>query len=102
MELQFMASVTTYQEMLSKALPILKEKYPIQSLAIFGSYVLNTSTENSDIDLLISFNAPIGIEFIDLADELENITGKKIDLVCKEALKPRQLAYLENQLLYVE
>jgi predicted nucleotidyltransferase len=37
-----------------------------------------------------------------LADELENITGKKIDLVCKEALKPRQLAYLENQLLYVE
>ena len=62
----------------------------------------NTSTENSDIDLLISFNAPIGIEFIDLADELENITGKKIDLVCKEALKPRQLAYLENQLLYVE
>ena len=97
-----MKSAETYQKILGQALPLLKKKYPIDKLAIFGSYVLNTATENSDIDLLISFNAPIGIEFIDLADELENITGKKIDLVCKVALKPRQLSYLENQLLYVE
>jgi len=62
---------------------------------------LDTATENSDIDILVSFNAPIGIEFIDLADELEAITGKKIDLVTREALKPRQLAYIEKRLEYV-
>lgn len=70
-------------------------------MAIFGSYALDTATENSDIDILVSFNAPIGIEFIDLADELEAITGKKIDLVTREALKPRQLAYIEKRLEYV-
>lgn len=94
-------SVYPYIQKLRNALPVLKQKYPIDSMAIFGSYALNNATENSDIDILVSFNAPIGIEFIDLADELEIITGKHIDLVSKEALKPRQLAYIEKRLEYV-
>jgi len=94
-------SVLIYKQLLRKALPALRKKYPIGSMAIFGSYALDTATENSDIDILVSFNAPIGIEFIDLADELEAITGKKIDLVTREALKPRQLAYIEKRLEYV-
>ena len=68
---------------------------------LFGSYARNQANENSDIDILVSLSAPMGIEFIDLADELETITGKKVDLVSREALKPRQLAYLETQLQYV-
>ena len=80
----------------------LTKKYGLSIIAIFGSYGREQQTGNSDVDILVDFDRPIGIEFIDLADELENITGKKIDLVCKEALKPRQLAYLEKQLLYVE
>lgn len=93
--------INTYKQLLNSALPALKKKYPIDTMAIFGSYAANAATEKSDIDVLVSFNAPIGIEFIDLADELERITGKKIDLVSREALKPRQLAYIENHLEYV-
>lgn len=94
-------SVSTYKQLLLSALPQLKQKYPISSLAIFGSYAAGKANENSDIDILVSLSAPMGIEFIDLADELETITGKKVDLVSREALKPRQLAYLETQLQYV-
>ena len=94
-------NVSTYKQLLLSALPRLKQKYPIGSLAIFGSYTVGKANGNSDIDILVSLNAPMGIEFIDLADELETITGKKVDLVSREALKPRQLAYIEKQLLYV-
>ncbi|MFT4203346.1 MAG: nucleotidyltransferase family protein [Chitinophagaceae bacterium] len=93
--------VRTYQQILCSALPSLRQKYPIASLAIFGSYASGNATENSDIDVLVSFNGPIGIEFIDLADELEIITGKKVDLVSREGLKPRQIAYIEKNLQYV-
>jgi len=44
------------------------QKYPIKSLAIFGSYARNEQTEQSDLDILVEFHDKIGIEFIDLAE----------------------------------
>jgi len=57
------------------------EKYPIKSLAIFGSFAKNEQNEQSDLDLMVEFNDKIGIRFIDLAEEIENMIGFKVDLV---------------------
>jgi len=89
-----------YQQ-LKILLPKLKTRYPIEELALFGSQLRSDAQINSDVDLLISFNGPIGIEFIDLADELEKALNKKVDLITKESLKPRQWEYLKNKLMYV-
>jgi len=40
--------------------------------------------EESDLDILVEFNRPIGLDFVDLADELENILNLKVDLVFKK------------------
>ena len=56
---------------LSKHRNHLFQAYPIKSMAIFGSYARNESTDNSDLDILVEFNDRIGIRFIDLADEIE-------------------------------
>jgi len=55
--------------------------YPIRSLAIFGSYSRREQNDSSDLDILVEFSDKIGVRFIDLAEDLENIIGFKVDLV---------------------
>ena len=76
-------------------------KYPIQSLAIFGSFSRKEQTESSDLDILVEFKENIGIKFIDLADELEQLLGIKVDLVSKKGIKEKYLRAIENDLIYV-
>ncbi|MFP9100029.1 nucleotidyltransferase family protein [Flavobacterium sp. RHBU_24] len=76
-------------------------EYPIKSLAIFGSYSRNEQKTDSDLDVLIEFSGKIGIRFIDLAEEIEVITGTKVDLVSKNAIKGKYLDAISTDLIYV-
>lgn len=77
------------------------EKYPIKSLAIFGSFSRGDFHKESDLDILVEFNASVGIEFIDLAEELEDLLGIRVDLVSKVGVKPPYLESLSKELVYV-
>jgi uncharacterized protein len=77
------------------------EKYPIKSLAIFGSYARNEQKEASDLDLMVEFHSRVGSEFIELADELEEILGIKVDLVSKKGIKERYFERIKEDLIYV-
>lgn len=79
----------------------LKNKYPISFLGLFGSYSRNEQNKESDIDILVDFNGKIGIEFIDLAEELETILGMRVDLVSKRGIKKEYLAIIEKELVNV-
>lgn len=79
----------------------LVEKYGLNLLAVFGSYGRGQQTENSDVDILVDFNKPIGIEFIDLAEELEKLLHVKVDLVSKNGVKPQYFKQIEQELNYV-
>lgn len=79
----------------------LQNKYGLSRIGIFGSYARNQQTEESDLDILVEFNRPIGIAFIDLADELEQILNVRVDLVSKKGLKNRYLKSIEKELEYV-
>jgi predicted nucleotidyltransferase len=59
------------------------------------------NTENSDIDILVEFTKPVGIEFIDLADELEKMLKSKVDLVSKNGIKPKYYEAIKKDLIYV-
>ena len=80
---------------------MLIEKYGLSILAVFGSYGRGQENQNSDVDILVDFKKPIGVEFIDLADELENILKLKVDLVSKNGLKPQYFEVIEKDLNYV-
>ncbi|MCD8741888.1 nucleotidyltransferase family protein [Mucilaginibacter roseus] len=86
---------------LSALKPELKSKYPINSIGLFGSVVRNDFNETSDVDIIVDFNKPIGIEFITLADELEARLKRKIDLVSKNGIKPKYLEQIESEIIYV-
>ena len=79
----------------------LKDKYHIKNIGLFGSIVRGDATAKSDVDILVEFEKPIGLDFVMLADELEEIIGVKVDLVTPNAIKPRMLEYIRQDLVYV-
>lgn len=96
-----MATLDYIKAILSKNKQRLTAKYGLSTMAIFGSFARNENTSKSDVDILVEFKKPIGIDFIDLAEELENILGIKVDLVSKNGVKGNYLKAIEQELLYV-
>lgn len=86
---------------LNQLKPELILKYPIASIGLFGSLVRDDFTEKSDIDIIVSFTRPVGIEFIDLANELEAKLDRKVDLVSKNGIKEKYFNVIEPQIIYV-
>jgi predicted nucleotidyltransferase len=80
---------------------LLFSSYPIKSLGLFGSIARDDFNATSDIDILVDFERPVGIEFIDLADTLEKILHQKIDLVSRNGIKPKYFKEIEKDLIYV-
>ncbi|MFO8010277.1 MAG: nucleotidyltransferase family protein [Dehalococcoidia bacterium] len=75
---------------LQELFPYLAERYKVESLGIFGSYVRQQQKPGSDLDLLVTFSEPPGlIKFIELENYLSDSLDVKVDLVMKRALKPR-------------
>jgi predicted nucleotidyltransferase len=96
-----MTSLTEIKNTLKSNKQRLTEKYGLSFMAIFGSYGRGQQTETSDIDILVDFQKPIGIEFIDLAIELEKLLKTKVDLVSKNGIRPQYLKQIESDLSYV-
>jgi len=81
---------------------VLKDKYKIRTLALFGSYVRGAQKKKSDVDILVEFDEPVGLfKFMALERELSAIIGKKVDLVMKTALKPRIGEYILREAIYI-
>ena len=66
-------------------------RYGVKELAAFGSAARNEMKVESDLDLLVEFlpGERIGvIRFEALAEELQHLAGRRVDLVTKRGLKP--------------
>ena len=78
------------KSILSDQKEFLKEKYRIKEISIFGSVVRREEEGVSDIDILVDFSEPIGFfAFLELEEYLQQILGRKVDLVSRKALKPK-------------
>ena len=91
----------TIEEIKKKAIPVF-EQYGVEYAGVFGSVARGEDTEKSDIDLLVKIKKSIGIyEFIGLKQELEEILGRKVDLVSKGAINKYIKPYIEKDLLKI-
>jgi uncharacterized protein len=81
--------------------PDLKRDYAVKEIGIFGSYSLENYTDNSDIDILVELEKPIGWKFFSLEIFLEKIFNRKIDLVTKNALKDQIKDSILKQVTYI-
>ena len=81
--------------------PELHKEYAVKEIGLFGSFSDNSNTEESDIDILVELDRPIGWKFFTLELYLETVFGRKIDLVTKNALKDQLKDNILNQVNYV-
>jgi uncharacterized protein len=72
---------------LAELKPMLQREYAVKEIGLFGSFSDDSFSEDSDIDILVELEKPIGWKFFTLEMYLENIFNRKIDLVTKNALK---------------
>lgn len=86
---------------LSDLKPMLYKDYSVTQIGLFGSFSDDSNTDESDIDLLVEFEKPIGWKYFSLEIYLENIFKRKIDLVTKSALKKQIKDNILNQVKYV-
>ena len=92
----------------SEILDILKQhkkdifsKYPLRSMALFGSFSRGDNNDNSDVDILVELNGTMGFRFLHLNYEIESLLKRKVDLISKRALKHEFLKEIEAELIYV-
>ena len=96
-----MTDLNNIKQILLQLKPELIDKYHISSIGLFGSVVRDDFTPSSDIDIIVDFSQPIGIEFIDLADLIETKLKKNVDLVSKRGIKPKYYQVIESEIIYV-
>lgn len=81
--------------------PELKNGFQVKEIGIFGSYVRGEQKKNSDLDILVEFEeAPSLFKFLELENRLKTILKVKVDLVMKNALKPRIGKQILSEVLY--
>ena len=67
----------------------LKNEYGVKNLGIFGSYVRGEQTDQSDVDILVDLEKPIGLlGLARLNRNISELLGVKVDLTTRNALKP--------------
>lgn len=78
------------------------KQFGVTKLAIFGSIVRGEATENSDIDILVSFEkTPTSKDYFGLQFFLEDLLEKPIDLVTDKSLRKELRPHIEKELIYV-
>ncbi len=81
---------------------VLVERFDVAGLALFGSFARDQATEVSDVDILVRFLGPatsrsyFGVQFY-----IEDLLGRRVDLVTDKALRPAFRPYVEREALDV-
>lgn len=81
--------------------PTLSSRFYVDKIGYFGSFARNEQSDKSDIDIIVSFNKPIGWAFFDLLELLEKELGRKVDLISIKALKEQLKEIILREVKYV-
>jgi predicted nucleotidyltransferase len=84
--------------------PLLREKYQIETIGVFGSYSRGEQKQKSDVDILVTFFEPNDIDLIDFIEIKQFLSRKlktKVDLVRKNALKPMIKDKILEETIYI-
>lgn len=68
-------------DILREELTYFASEYGVKRIGLFGSYAKKAPVEGSDIDIVVEFERPIGLKFIEFAEYLERLLGRKVDIL---------------------
>jgi predicted nucleotidyltransferase len=90
------------KSIIKKIITYLSEK-PVLRAYIFGSVARNESDENSDIDIMVDldYSKSIGLEFIEMQLDLEEILDRKVDLLSSNAVSKYIKPFIEKDKILI-
>jgi predicted nucleotidyltransferase len=92
-------------ELLREKYPYLVSEYGVKRIGLFGSYAKGTPSETSDVDVVVEFARPIGFRFVEFAEYLESLLGKRVDVLTPAGVQGIRIARIaeeiEESLVYV-
>lgn len=74
-------------DIINKIKPKLRSRFKVKNIGIFGSYAREEEKENSDVDILVELEEPLGLDLVELIYFLEESIGEKVDLVTSKSLR---------------
>jgi predicted nucleotidyltransferase len=78
------------------------ERFSVERLGLFGSAARGELTDDSDVDVLVAFRGPPSFSaYLGLKRYLEQLVGRRVDLVTETGLKPRARPSVERDLIRV-
>jgi uncharacterized protein len=96
-----MTDLISIKNSLTALKPEMEQRFFVNSIGLFGSVVRDDFKVSSDVDIIVDFTRPVGIEFVDLANFIESKLNKKIDLVSRNGVKKKYFEQIESQIVYV-
>lgn len=92
-------------EILRENLPRLRSEYGLKLIGIFGSVARDAQSSSSDIDLVADFDRPIGLRFMEFANQIEELLGVKADILTPAGIdgirNPRIAQSIRESVIYV-
>jgi len=99
------AATTQVDDILSRLRALagpLRARWGIRIIGVFGSVARGDAGADSDVDLLVQYDRPLGLELADAAAELEAALGRPVDLASDAWLRPRLREAIAAELVRVE
>lgn len=94
--------IAKIKEELKKVKPEIMEKFKVKEIAIFGSYARGEQTDESDIDILVTFEDEATLfDLINLQIFLEERFHRKVDIVSKRALRGKLKSYILSEVITI-
>jgi len=80
----------------------ISERFGVERVGLFGSAARDELREDSDVDVLVCFRDQATFDgYMGLKFYLEELFGRKVDLVTEKGLKPRARPHVERDLIRV-
>lgn len=97
-----MTTLDDIQAVLRAQMPYLRAHYHVETIGVFGSYVRGEQTEESDVDLLVTYTkTPTLFDIAHLQHYLEDVLNVKVDLVLQNGLKRYIAPYILREVQYI-
>jgi predicted nucleotidyltransferase len=96
----------TITERLRDRYPYLAAEFGVRRIGLFGSFAKGTANEASDVDVVVEFQRPIGLRFVELVEYLEQLLGRKVDVLTPAGLQAIRLKdvarHISESVVYVQ
>ena len=79
----------------------LQRQFKVRSMALFGSYARGEQQADSDVDILVEVDPSIGLDFVTLAEKIEELLGVNVDLVSSRSVTSKAMEFIKPELIYV-